>query len=153
MISAMLWSISSTPALVVVAHRADDGGELGHLRLGQPGRRLVHQHEPRLRRERPRDAEPALVAVRERRRPASARAAEPEQAEQLVGPPPRLARARADAERGDLDVLAHRQRAERVAVLERAGEAVRARAGAALQRVIVAPVELDRARASGSRSR
>ena len=31
--------------VVVVAHRADDGRELGHLGLGEPGRRLVHQDE------------------------------------------------------------------------------------------------------------
>ena len=52
--------------VVVVPHRADDGGELGNLGLGQPGGRLVHEHEERLHRERPGDPEPALVAVRER---------------------------------------------------------------------------------------
>ena len=111
---------------MVVPHRADDGGELGHLRLGQPGGRLVHQHEQRLHRERPRDAEPALVAVRERPGRHERVRAEAEQAEQLVGRLPGSPRALADAERGDLDVLAHRQRAERVAVLKRAGEPVAA---------------------------
>ena len=51
--------------LVVVAHGADDGGELGHLALGQPGGRLVEQQEARLGRERPGDAELPLVAVGE----------------------------------------------------------------------------------------
>ena len=61
--SAMLWSIRRTPARVVVAHAAHDVGELGHLRLGQPGRRLVHEQEPRLRREGAGDAEAPLVPV------------------------------------------------------------------------------------------
>ena len=59
MISATLWSISSTPAPNVVADRADDGGEGGDLGLVQAGRRLVHQHEARPQRERPRDARAA----------------------------------------------------------------------------------------------
>ena len=112
--------------LVVVPHRADDGGELGNLGLGQPGGRLVHQHEQRLHRERPGDSEPALVPVRERSGRHELVRAEAEDAEELVGRLPGPARALADAERGDLDVLAHRQRAERVAVLERAGEAAAA---------------------------
>ena len=53
---------------VVVAHRADDRREDGDLGLGQAGGRLVHQHEARLGGERARDAEPALVALGERRR-------------------------------------------------------------------------------------
>ena len=65
---------------VVVAHGAHHCRELGYLRLGQPGRRLVHQHERRLRRERTRHSEPPLVPVRrapppEHRRSARARAA------------------------------------------------------------------------------
>ena len=79
---------------MVVAHRADDRGELRHLGLGQPGRRLVHQHERRLGRERAGDAEPPLVAVRERAGRRRVRdALEPEQLEQLVGPAPRRPRA------------------------------------------------------------
>ena len=57
---------------VLVAHRSHDGGEAGHLGLRQAGGRLVHQHEARLGRERARDAEPPLVAVRERGGGASA---------------------------------------------------------------------------------
>ena len=51
--------------LVLVAHRAEDGRELGHLRLGEPGGRLVEQEEAGLGRERPSDAELSLVAVGE----------------------------------------------------------------------------------------
>ena len=83
MTSAMLWSIRSTPACVLVANRADDGGELGHLCLGEAGGRLVEEQEARPGRECPRDAELALVAVRERA--AGCRdALEAEQLEQLV---------------------------------------------------------------------
>ena len=51
---------------VVVAHRADHGGEVRHLGLREAGCGLVHEHEPRLARERAGNAEPALVPVRER---------------------------------------------------------------------------------------
>ncbi len=105
-------------ALVVVAHRADDGGEVGHLRLRQAGRRLVHEHEPGLHRERPRDAELPLVAVRERRGGPRVVGSEPEQLQQLRCAPSRLTGPRSRAEGSDLDVLAHGQRAERSAVLE-----------------------------------
>src|SRR5581483_7049284 len=54
--------------LALVADEPDDGGELRHLGLGQAGGGLVHQDEAWRRRERARDAEPALVAVREHRR-------------------------------------------------------------------------------------
>ena len=50
--------------LVLLDDRADDRGEFGHLRLGQPCRRFVHQDEARLGRERSGDAELALVAMR-----------------------------------------------------------------------------------------
>ena len=53
---------------MLVAQRAHHLRELGHLRLGQSRRRLVHQHEARLGGEHAGDAEPALVAVRERGR-------------------------------------------------------------------------------------
>ena len=108
----------------VVADGADDGGEGGDLGLVQPGRRLVHQHEPRLERERPRDAEPALVAVRQDRGRARRRArARPSSSSSSVGAPPRLARARRPrAERRDLDVLAHGEAAEQPPVLERPRE-------------------------------
>ena len=75
MTSAMLWSISSTPAVVVVAHRAHHGGELGHLGLGQPGRRLVHEHE-----------RAALSRARGRRR-AAARRREPACRPGVLGQP------------------------------------------------------------------
>ena len=52
--------------VVLVAHRAHDVGEGRHLRLGEARRGLVHEHEAGLGRERPGDAEAALVAVRER---------------------------------------------------------------------------------------
>ena len=78
MISAMLWSIRSTPGAVLGADRADDGGEVRDLGLGEAGGGLVHQHERRLGGERPRDAEPAFVAVRECRRRRGGVAVEPE---------------------------------------------------------------------------
>ena len=53
---------------MLVAHRAHDLGERRHLRLRQARRGLVHEQEARLGRERPRDPEPSLVAVRERAR-------------------------------------------------------------------------------------
>jgi hypothetical protein len=77
--------------LVVVAHGADDGREVGHLRLGEPGGGLVQQQEPRLRGERPRDAELPLVAVRERPGRLLVALLQAEQLEELVGAPPRLA--------------------------------------------------------------
>ncbi len=52
--------------VVVVAHRAHDLGERRHLRLGKACRRLVHEDEARLGGQRARDAQPALVAVRQR---------------------------------------------------------------------------------------
>ena len=110
MISAMLWSISSTPAPCSSRTERTSCGEVGNLRLGQAGRRLVEQHEARLGRERARDAEPPLVAVRERRRGRVGVAREPEPLEQ---PSARAAASRGPAptpSADDLDVLAHRQR-------------------------------------------
>jgi hypothetical protein len=49
---------------VVVTDGAHHCGEVRHLRLGQPGGRLVHQHELRLGGEGARHAQPTLVAVR-----------------------------------------------------------------------------------------
>ena len=69
-----------------VADGADRGREARHLRLGKAGRRLVHQHEARLGRECPGDAEPPLVAVRQRRRRSVGVRGEAEQLEQLVAP-------------------------------------------------------------------
>ena len=108
---------------VVVAHGADDGGEGRHLGLGQAGRGLVHEHEARVGGERAGDPEPPLVAVRERRGRRVRARGEPEQLEQLVARRAARPRRGADAERGDLDVLAHAERAEGVRVLEGAREA------------------------------
>jgi hypothetical protein len=129
-------------AAVLVPHRADDRGEVRHLGLGQAGRGLVHEHELRLGRERAGDAEPPLVAVRERRRGRVRVGGKPEDAEEVVCPLRGGARRRADAQRGDLDVLAHRQVAERVRVLEGAREP---RAAATVRRPArdVAAVQLD----------
>ena len=129
--------------VVLVADRAHDLGERRHLGLGQPGGRLVHEHEPRLGRERARDAEPPLVAVRQRARGELGVRDELQRLEQRVRATPCLARSGTDAERGDLDVLAHREPAERAAVLERAREAG-APASVRSPARDVAPFELDR---------
>jgi hypothetical protein len=110
------------PGLVLVAHGPHDCGELGHLGFGQARGRLVEEQEPGLGGERPRDAELALVAVRERTGRLPLARSEAEQLEQLVGPTPRLAGPCASSEGGDLDVLADAQACERAAVLERARE-------------------------------
>ena len=144
MISAMLWSIRSTPAPCSALTERTTRRELRDLGLGKTRGGLVHQHERRLGGERPRDAEPPLVAVRERRRRHLGVAIEPELGHQRVRAPGGLARSGADTERRDLDVLAHREVAERPAVLERAREAV---AAAAMRRPAcdVALPERDRA--------
>ena len=131
MISAMLWSISSTPAPCSSRTERTTAAKSGHLGLRQAGRRLVEEHEPRLGRERARDAEPPLVAVRERRRRCVGVAVEPEPLEQRVRAPRRHARADADAERRDLDVLAHRERRESARCAGTCGRARAGRAGAA----------------------
>ena len=117
--------------LVVVAHRADDRREFGHLRLGQTRGRLVEQHEARLGGERAGDAESPLVTVSEGRRRRGGAMLQPEEVEQLVGPLSGDPRAGTDAERGELDVLAHREASKRAAVLERACDARPGRGGAA----------------------
>ena len=70
--------------VVLVAHRAHDLGERRHLRLGETGGGLVHEHEARLGRERTRDAEPTLVSVRKR---AGRRIRVPRRAEATRGAP------------------------------------------------------------------
>ena len=106
---------------VLVAHRPHDRRELRHLRLREPRRRLVHQHEARLGGERTSHAEPALVSVasalRAPRRRSTAQQANSSSAR-------RRARGRARPERGDLDVLAHREPAKGMAVLEGTSQAV-----------------------------
>ena len=140
--------------VVVVAHRPHDRGELGHLRLGQPGGRLVEQHEARLGRERARDAEPPLVAVRERPAgDASPSSAEPEQLEQLVGPRARASRARRPTPSAATSTFSRtvRPRNERLCWNVRASPARPRRCG--LQPVTSRSSELDGARRSGRRSR
>ena len=66
MISAMLWSMSSTPAPCSSRTERTAAAKSGTSASGEPGGRLVEQHEARLGRERAGDAEPALVAVCER---------------------------------------------------------------------------------------
>ena len=116
--------------VVVVANRANDGREVGHLGLGQPGRRLVHEHEERLGRERAGYPEPAFVAVRRAIRPGrSAKWARPRSPRISSARSLAARRERADSECRNLDVLAHRQRAERMGVLEGACQAVSVRDG------------------------
>ena len=66
----------------------------------------------------------ALVPVGERRGGGPRVVGQAERLEQRVGTARRRARACADAQRGDLDVLAHGQRAEGVTVLERSRKPV-----------------------------
>ena len=108
--------------LLLVPDRADDGRELRDLALGQAGRGLVEQQEPRLDRERPRDAELALVAVREAAGRLARAVGDAEHFHQPLGSLPRRTRPGARTQRRDLDVLAHAQPGERPAVLERARE-------------------------------
>ena len=108
--------------VVLVAYRAHDLGEGGHLRLGEACRGLVHEHEPGLGRERTGDAEAALVPVRERACRRVRVGPQLERLEQLVGAAPCLPRTGSDAERRHLHVLPDGEPAERAAVLEGARE-------------------------------
>ena len=107
--------------------------------LGQARGRLVHQHERGLDREHPRDAEPPLVAVRERVRrrvaPAprarAARAARPPRRRASRGPAPTPSAATSTFSRTE-------RLAERAAVLERPREPGPARR-CELQRVMSLP--------------
>ena len=124
MISAMLWSISSTPAPWSSRTERTTAAKSGTSASGRPAAGSSISTKRGSARARGRRRAGA------RRRAASAAAgivgvaAEPEQPEQLVGARAARARPGADAERRHLDVLAHRQVAERVAVLERARETV-----------------------------
>ena len=118
--------VDEQDAGAVLLHGANRGGEARDLRLGEPRGRLVHEHEARLGGERASDAEPPLVTVRDRRRGLARIRGQVEEREKLVGAPRGLPLRGADAERGDLDVLPHRQPAEGVAVLERPRETVAA---------------------------
>ena len=73
--------------VVAVADGADDVGEIRHLRLGQPCRRLVHQHEARPGRERARDAELSRSRRAGATRGLARRGARAREAEQFGGSP------------------------------------------------------------------
>ena len=138
---------------MLVAHRAHDRGERGHLGLGQAGRGLVHEHEARLGRQRAGHAEPALVAVGSAPAGRVGVARQAEQLEQLGRAPPRRPRAEAPTPSAATSTFSRTLRpAERVPVLERAGEPVRARGGA-LQRVMSRSSELDAPGGRAGRSR
>ena len=109
--------------VVVTNARARLRRSSGTSASGKPGRRLVEQDEAWSRRERAGDAEAPLVALRERVGGRIRLRGETERVEQLGRPAPCLAGGRADAERRDLDVLAHRERPEGVTVLERPRQA------------------------------
>ena len=125
MISAMLWSISSTPAPCSSRTERTTAANAGTSASGRPAAgsssstnrgSVASARATPSRRSSPWASDPPAVVARTR--------ASPSTLEQLVGAPRRAPRARADAERRHLDVLAHRQAAKAVAVLERAGEAV-----------------------------
>ena len=101
--------------------------ELRRLRHPQPRRRPDQQADRALGGEDARAAPPPPAAVRARVRARFGEVVPAEQLAQLLRPPAGDARSGADAERRDLDVLAHRQRPERTAVLKRPRDA-RARA-------------------------
>ena len=126
MISAMLWSIRSTPAPWSSRTDRTTAANSGTSASGSPAAgssistklgSVASARATPSRRSCP-WASAAGGRLRVAARGRAAREARP--------PPPRLAGRGARPERGDLDVLAHRQRAERVAVLERPGETVAA---------------------------
>ena len=140
---------------VVVAHGAHDGGELGHLGLGQPGRGLVHQHEAR-----------APSRARGRRRGAARRRARASPRGSVLRAPSRLQQRRAArrraarASRGAAPTPSaatstfsrtERSRNDFECWNVRASPARPRRCG--LQLVISRSAELDRSRRSGSRTR
>ena len=134
MISAMLWSMSSTPAscssrtdrtAAAKAGTSDSGSPAAGSSSSTKRGSVASARATPSRRSSPCASEPAG---------ASRVAPQAEQVEQLGGACGRPARPDADAERRDLDVLAHRERRERVRVLERpretgAAAAVRGPAG------------------------
>src|SRR6266496_1763535 len=130
---------------MVVANRANNLRKLGHLCLRQASGRLVHQHERGLGDERARHPQPPFVALGQRAGPCIGQIRQTQKLEQLPGPPPRLAGAHTDPERGDLDVLADGEGPQRAAVLERARQAG-ARPSMSAPAGDVAIAELDRAR-------
>src|SRR5439155_4935004 len=110
--------------LDLVAYRPDDLGEFRHLVLVQTGGRLVHQDEARLRGESARDPELPFLPVRQERRREVGPRRNPEHLQQRVGPPPRRRSPGADSERRHLHVLADREPAEEMSLLEGPGEPV-----------------------------
>ena len=130
--------------LVLVPHRSNDGRELGHLGFGQAGGGLVQQHEARPGRQGAGDAESPLVTVREGVRGKLCLRAQRHQLEQLIRSRSRSPSAEARAERGHLDVLAHRQLPEGAAVLEGARQPAAGAAARAPASDLPA-LELDRA--------
>ena len=152
MISAMLWSISRTPASWSSRTPRTASAKSGTSASGKPGGRLVQQDEAWSGRKRARDAESPLVALRERVGGGLRLRAETQLFEQLGRPYPCFAGSRADAERRDLDVLAHRERPKGVTVLKRSRQALPAPAARAPVSD-VAPFELDRPGRSDGRSR
>ena len=124
--------------LLVVADLADERHELERLLRVHPGGRLVEEQELRLRRERARHLEPALVAVREVPRVVVVTPCEAAVVEQLEGAltglallPPDAGRADDAAEdpsletavHADEDVLERRHLLEQPDVLERPPDA------------------------------
>ena len=144
MISAMLWSISSTPAPCSSRTERTTAANSGTSASGGPAAgsssRTKRGSVASARATPSRRSSPCASERPARRRSAASPSAVEQRGGTLRGAP----RARADTERSDLDVLAHRERAERVAVLKRPGETVPA---APVRRPArdLALAELDRA--------
>src|SRR4051812_49185450 len=96
----------------VVADGPDDSGEAGNLRLRQACCGLVHEHEPRMRRQGTRNAELPLVAVRQSGGGKILIYLQVEKFEELVATLLGLANGCATTECAHFDVLAHGQAAE-----------------------------------------
>src|SRR3982750_2079044 len=134
--SAMLWWINSTPVSCSSRRERTTAANSGTSASGSPaaGSSIsTNDGSVASTRATPRPRSPpcegaaapgaAPAPVRERGGAGVCEGREPEEQEQVVGPPARRARAGADAERRHLDVLAHREATERAAVLERSREA------------------------------
>src|SRR5262249_35450537 len=91
------------------ADRGDVLRQQQALRVVETGRRLVEEQEAGRARNCPRDADAALLAVRERRRLEPCEMSEPELVEQLVGTLPRSPSRKPGPERAELHVLEHGQ--------------------------------------------
>ena len=137
---------------VIVAHGADDGGELGTSASGRPAAGSSMSTKRGSHRERARDAEAALVAVRERagRRSCWRREAEQRRAARRPAGAPRAAPAPTPSAATSTFSRTVRSRNE-LRMLERAREPGPARR-CGLQPRDLAAAELDRARTSGGRS-